>query len=58
MALDAGKQINSRLHARYAYDVFSRLGTLLLRYRMSSRVTLEAGAGESQSIDVLYSVEK
>jgi translocation and assembly module TamB len=58
MALVAGKQINSRLHARYAYDVFSSLGTLLLRYRMSSRLTLEAGAGENQSIDVLYSVEK
>ena len=57
-ALVAGKQINSRLHARYAYGVFSRLGTLLLRYRMSNGLTLEAGAGENQSIDVLYSIEK
>lgn len=57
-ALVAGKQINSRLYARYAYGVFSRLGTLLLRYRLSRAVTLEAGAGENQSIDVLYSVEK
>lgn len=58
MALVAGKQINSRLHARYAYGVFSRLGTLLLRYRLSQRLTLEAGAGEQQSIDLLYQVEK
>ncbi len=58
MALVAGKQINSRLHARYAYGVFSRLGTLLLRYRLSQRLTLEAGAGEQQSIDLLYEVEK
>lgn len=57
-ALIAGKQINTRLYARYAYGVFSRLGTLLLRYRLSKRMTLEAGAGENQSIDVLYSVEK
>ena len=57
-ALVAGKQINSRLHARYAYGVFSRLGTLLLRYKMSRRLTLEAGAGEIQSINILYSVEK
>ncbi len=56
-ALVAGKQINSRLYARYAYGVFSRLGTLLLRYRMSQRLTLEAGAGENQSIDILYSIE-
>jgi translocation and assembly module TamB len=57
-ALVAGKQINSRLHARYAYGVFSRLGTLLLRYRLSKRLTLEAGAGEAESIDLLYLVEK
>jgi len=57
-ALVAGKQINSRLYARYAYGVFSRLGTLLLRYKLSRGLTLEAGAGENQSIDVLYSVEK
>ena len=56
--LVAGKQINSRLHARYAYGVFSRLGVLLLRYRMSRSLTLEAGAGENQSIDLLYSIEK
>ncbi len=57
-ALVAGKQINSRLYARYAYGVFSRLGTLMLRYRLSRALTLEAGAGENQSIDVLYSIEK
>ncbi len=57
-ALVAGKQLNSRLHARYAYGVFSRLGTLLIRYRLSKRLTLEAGAGEAQSIDLLYLVEK
>lgn len=57
-ALIAGKQINSRLYARYAYGVFSRLGVLLLRYRVSERLTLEAATGENQSIDILYSVEK
>ena len=57
-ALVAGKQLNSRLYVRYAYGVFSRIGTLLLRYRLSQRLTLEAGAGEAHSIDLLYSVEK
>lgn len=57
-ALVAGKQVNKRLYARYAYGVFSQLGSLLLRYRLSQRLTLEAGAGEVQSIDVLYTVEK
>lgn len=57
-SLIAGKQLNERLYVRYAYGVFSRLGTLLLRYRMSQRLTLEAGTSEAQSIDVLYSVDK
>jgi translocation and assembly module TamB len=57
-ALIAGKQINSRLYARYAYGVFSRLGVLLLRYKITERLILEAATGEIQSIDVLYSVEK
>jgi len=56
-ALVAGKQINSRLYARYAYGVFSRLGMILIRYKLSERLSLEAGAGETQSIDILYSVE-
>ena len=57
-ALVAGKQFNDRLYARYAYGVFSRLGMIIIRYRLSERLSLEAGAGEAQSIDVLYSVEK
>jgi autotransporter translocation and assembly factor TamB len=57
-ALVAGKQFNSRLYARYAYGVFSRLGMILIRYRLTERLSLEAGAGETQSIDIVYSVEK
>ena len=57
-ALVAGKQLNSRLYARYSYGVFSRLGMILVRYKLSNRLSLEAGAGESQSIDLLYSVER
>ena len=57
-ALVAGKQLNDRLYARYAYGVFSRLGMIMIRYRLSQRLSLEAGAGETQSIDLLYTVEK
>lgn len=56
-ALVAGKQVNSRLHARYVYGVFSRLGTLLMRYKMTRNLSIEAGAGEVQSIDIVYSIE-
>jgi translocation and assembly module TamB len=57
-ALVAGKQFNERLYARYAYGVFSRLGMIMIRYKLSERLSLEAGAGETQSIDILYTVEK
>ncbi|MFT5139487.1 MAG: translocation and assembly module TamB [Rhodothermales bacterium] len=57
-ALVAGKHINSRLYARYVYGVFSKLGTLLMRYRLSQHLVLEAGTGETQTIDILYTVEK
>ncbi|NNL95658.1 MAG: hypothetical protein HKO64_08550 [Xanthomonadales bacterium] len=57
-ALVAGKQLNKRLYARYAYGVFSRLGTLLLRYKLSRRLAIEAASGERQSLDILYTVEK
>lgn len=44
--LGAGKRVNSRLHARYAHGLFSRLDTLLLRHKMSQRLTLDAGGRE------------
>ena len=56
--LIAGKQINSRLYARYAYGVFSRVGKLLMRYKLSESFSIEIAAGENQSMDILYTVEK
>jgi translocation and assembly module TamB len=56
-ALIAGKKLNRRLYARYSYGVFSRLGSFLLRYRMTDKFTLEAATGENHSIDVVYSIE-
>jgi len=56
--LVAGKQINSNLYARYAYGVFTQLGHLLLRYRLSDSFVIEVGAGETQSMDILYTIER
>ena len=58
-ALVAGKQLNPKLYVRYAYGVFTQVGNLLLRYKLTRRLTIEAGTGaETQSMDLLYSVEK
>ncbi len=58
MALVAGKQLTPKLHARYSYGVFDKLGELLLRYRLSDSLSVELGAGQAQSMDVLYTVER
>jgi translocation and assembly module TamB len=58
-ALVAGKQLNPKLYVRYAYGVFTQIGNLLLRYKLTRRLTIEAGTGaDTQSMDLLYSVEK
>ncbi|MFK8014554.1 MAG: translocation/assembly module TamB domain-containing protein [Gammaproteobacteria bacterium] len=56
--LVAGKQINDRLYIKYTYGVFSNLGAILLRYRLSKRLALEAGSDDAQFIDALYTIEK
>ena len=44
--------------ARYAHGVFSKLGNLLLRYRLSESFSIEISAGTTQSMDILYTIEK
>lgn len=50
----AGKQITPDLYVRYSYGLFSRLGALLLRYQLNSRLSLEARSSEDQSMDLIY----
>jgi len=56
--LIAGKKINSRLYARFAYGVFNRIGKLVMRYKLSDSFSIEISAGENQSMDILYTIEK
>ncbi len=57
-ALVAGVQVSNSLYARFRYGVFSRLGELLLRYSLSESISIEVGAGEFQSIDAQYTIER
>ena len=58
MALVLGKNLGRRWYARYAYGVFSQIGTLFLGYRLGENLLLEAGTGEHQAIDLLYTLEQ
>ncbi len=54
----AGKQINPDLYVRFTYGLFNRIGTVLARYKIGRNVSIEAGSGEDQSLDLIYTVEK
>ncbi len=55
--LIAGKRVSSRVYASFAYGVFSRVGLLLMRFKLTDRISIEVGAGETQSMDLLYTLE-
>lgn len=57
-ALMAGKYLSPKLYVRYTYGLFNRIGGLLLRYRISDRLSVETQSGDQKSMDLLYTVEK
>lgn len=54
----AGKRFGDRLLVEYAYGIVDNLGTLLLRYQLSSRLILESRSGSVRNLDIVYSVKK
>ncbi len=57
-ALMAGKYLSPNLYLRYSYGLFNRIGGLLLRYRITDRLSIETQSGDQKSMDLLYTVEK
>jgi len=43
---------------RYTYGLFNRIGTVLIRYDLGHGFSLEAGSGEQQTLDLLYSIDR
>ena len=56
--LIAGKRFGNRLLVEYGYGLIDKLGTLLLRYQLTDRITLESRTGTVSNLDVVYSVKK
>ncbi|MEO0997995.1 MAG: translocation/assembly module TamB domain-containing protein, partial [Pseudomonadota bacterium] len=52
----AGKWLGESLYLQYAYGIFDKLGSLLVRLSLSERLTLETRSGRQQSLDLVYSV--
>ena len=53
-----GKYITPRIFIRYAVGLFETENSLAIDYTMTERIKLQATSGESQSIDVTYTVEQ
>ncbi len=54
----AGKRINDEIFVRYAYGLFDRVGTFLVRYEVGRGFSLEAGSGREQSLEIIYSIDR
>ncbi|WP_339866335.1 translocation/assembly module TamB domain-containing protein [Pseudohongiella nitratireducens] len=57
-SLMLGKYITPRIFIRYAVGLFETENSLAIDYTMTERIKLQATSGESQSIDVTYTVEQ
>jgi len=53
----AAVRLQEDLYLRYTYSVFSRLGGVLLRYRLSDRVSVQAKTGDAHSIEIRYGID-
>jgi translocation and assembly module TamB len=54
----AGKRIGDDFYIRYTYGLFERIGRFVIRYNIGRGFSLEAGSGQEQTIDLLYSVDR
>lgn len=57
-SLVLGKYLSPRLYVSYGIGLFDAANTLRLRYRISSKWTLEAESGEYSSADFQYTIER
>lgn len=53
----AALRLQHNLYLRYTYGAFSRIGGVLLRYRLTDRVSVQAKSGDSHSIELRYGVD-
>jgi translocation and assembly module TamB len=57
-SLVLGKFLSPRLYVSYGVSLTESINTLKLQYTLGDRFTIRTEAGENQSADVLYTIEK
>ena len=54
----AGKRINDRLFVRYVFGTRGEPGAFRIRYQLGRGFSLEASSGSTQSLDLIYLLER
>ena len=57
-AMVAGKRINENIYVRYVFGSLGQPGAFRIRYRLGRGFSLEASTGASQSLDLIYLLER
>jgi translocation and assembly module TamB len=57
-AVVAGKRLSEDVYVRYSYGLFNRIGTFIVRYRIGGGFEIEAGSGQEQTLDLIYSTNR
>jgi len=50
----AGKRLNDKLYVKYQYGLVGAVGRFVIEYELTDRLKLEAGSGETNSLDITY----
>ena len=57
-ALEVEKNLSENLSIGYSYGLFNDVGFWLLKYQLSKALRLESAYGESQAVDLIYSIKR
>jgi translocation and assembly module TamB len=57
-AIVAGKRVSKDVSVRYAYGLFNRIGTFIVRYDLKRGFSIEAGSGEEQTLDMIFTIQR
>ena|GEM_PF-4496989 len=50
----AGKRLNDKLYVKYQYGLVGAVGGFVVEYSLTDRLKLEAGSGETDTVDLTY----
>jgi translocation and assembly module TamB len=55
-AVYVGERFGDDLYVRYSYGIFDQVGTIRATYRIGRRFSIEGSSGQSQALDLIYSI--